>query len=154
MKVYAYLILTIGLTLLLHFAGINNTDSAVIRVLGVGFEENTSSSDYGVVTSANVSAGGFYNTLFDAGSGGILALLIAGGALVIGLYKVGFSMETAVVIPFIVGTMVLFVETFVNLFSYGIATGNNLISAITVLIFVPLTAGYIFSLIEFIRGTD
>ncbi len=153
MKLYTYLIIITGLTILLHFAGVNNTDSTVIRIIGVGFETNSSLPTYGEVTNITTSASGFYNTLFLS-TGGLLAALAAGGALVIGLYKLGFSMETAVVIPLVIGTMVLFAETFVNLLSYVVSNGTALISAVIVLIFVPLLLGYILSLIEFIRGND
>ena len=156
MKVYTYVIIAVGLTILLHFAGLNSTDNAVFRITGVGFEENTSAPDYGAVTSANVSASGFFNILFGSGSlnGILLALIASGGAILVGLYTRGISFETVIIIPFITGTLILFLETFTNLMAYSIGTGSDLVSAVTILIFVPLSAGFIISMVEFIRGSD
>lgn len=134
MKVYNFLILTLGIMILLELAGINVT-GLDLSVFGLG------------TTSSNLSGSNFYIFL-------IAALSVAlGGGIIVG-FITGGKPENYVILPIIIFHLVVIVKTWHNLLVHGFAIYPGWISALIVAIFGPLCVGFILSLAEFFRGTD
>jgi len=151
MKVWNYVVITIVMMLVLTFLGFSiGGFSQLFTLIGLNY-----SPDTGQITNITTSAAPFMETIFGDGSvkGILLALLAAGGAVIIGLYAKA-DVENLILLPFITGTLVLFVEAFVSLMVYSISNAPTFITGAVVIIFLPLTIGFIFALAEFFRGTD
>lgn len=136
MKVFTYLILMITITLLTNFFGFNTGSQAVLNIIGVDFANGTVS-----ITNSQ-----FYTSI-----AAIILVSIVGG-LIIGAFTRS-APENYLIFP-ILATLVLFVQSFTGVISYAMASGNQWAAGILVVIFVPLTVGFLLSLIEFFRGTD
>ena len=143
MKVWNYIFIFVGLSLILWVAG--------IEVVGVKILLNTIGflDEHGVI---NLDSG---NTMRTA----IIALLVAavGAALVIGFITKSQS-ENYVILPIITGTGItfgifVFIDLGYSIISYGFGQADW-IGYITLLIFGPLVIGFLLALIEFFRGTD
>jgi len=89
------------------------------------------------------------------GTAGILtALALAGGALLTGIFA-RYTLENLILLPFIVGTLSLFISCFNSITNYAIQQSYpTWVTAVIVMIFLPTTAGLAIALIEFFRGTD
>lgn len=137
MKAFNYSLMILGMLLLLEFAGLS-MGTNILSIVGLGTD------------SIGISSANFFNFLF--GSGGILALGAITG-LIVGLYA-KFSGENLIILPFITGVLSVFVQGLVGIVLYSIANYEPWISGIIILVLGPLSFGYIFSLVEFFRGTD
>ena len=94
-----------------------------------------------------LSVSSFFNAVL--GSTGIL-LAVAGGIIIGALTR--SSPENYIILPFITGTGVLFIQAFTAIINYSLSFGW--VGYIIILILGALSVGYIVSLIEFFRGTD
>jgi len=150
MKVWYYVFIATGLIVLLHFAGLPSAGTPLLNLMGLSFNAD------GSAAQVTTTAGGFYDVLFEDKEGvkGILvAIAAAVGGLAVGLFT-SAKPENLILLPLITTTLVLFLATFVGIMNYAIGTGNIFVSSIVVLIFLPLTIGFILALAEFFRGSD
>ena len=139
MKVFNYIILTLGIVLVLHFAGID-TGSTIVDI--VGLNEN----------GLAIDSSAFYNYLF--GTGGILLALGVGLGIVAGFFTQQ-KYENFIILPFIGAYLVNFTTALFNIVKYSLSASVPRWIGISVLcILGPLTIGLVFSLVEFFRGTD
>jgi hypothetical protein len=151
MKIWNYVFVSITMMLILTFLGFNTGFNSIFNL--IGFQYTPSTGEIGNVTT---SASNVYNILFGNGSdisGILLALLVAGGAIIVGL-STKLSTENLILLPFITGTLVLFVQTFVHIMNYAVGNFPTWASAVILVFFIPFTIGYIVALAEMFRGTD
>ena len=139
MKVFNYIILTLGMIFILHLAGID-TGSTILNIVGI--------NDNGLF----IDSSGFYNYLF--GAGGILMLIAVGAGIVASLYS-GAKTENFIILPLITAYLVNFVTAIVSVMNYCF-TGDSpsWLTYLIMALLAPLTFGLVFSLVEFFRGTD
>lgn len=151
-KVWTYVVLSLGLMLLLQFSGLpNGAMGELFTLVGVNFgADNT-------IQAATATSTGFFNNIFgtdDLSIKGILITLAASiGAVVVGLFAKA-QVENLILLPFITGTLVLFVSSYLAIINYTIGLGVPWVSALVSVIFIPIMFGFIVSLLEFFRGTD
>ncbi|KKK76331.1 hypothetical protein LCGC14_2864740 [marine sediment metagenome] len=139
MKIYKYLMIMIVSVLVFEIMGVTTGAETILDLIGVDLQA-------GEIT---VSDSTFYRRIFL--SGGVLTLLTA--ATVVAGLLVGLR-ESAVVLPFIIGTLFVFAGTFVGIMQLTIASNQAWLSAIIVSILAPFSIGFAIALIEFFRGTD
>jgi hypothetical protein len=132
-KVYNYMILAVGLTFLLKFAGIPSGADAFISWLGL-------SGDAG-----GISLGTFFL--------GVAALFIVGTGSGIAIsFFTKSSSETWIVAPIAAGIFTVITSTFISVINYTADFG--FVYYITWLIFMPLLSAFAIAIIQFWRGTD
>lgn len=137
MKIWNYLIISIGMVLLFKFAGIDYGATAIIDLFGVS------------TTGISTGTSAFWNSIL--GSSGILIGIVAG--VIIGAFT-RTSPENYIILPLITGTLGGLIQAFVGIVTYSVANYSGWVSGIIILLLAPFTAGYIFALVEFFRGTD
>ena len=139
MKVFNYIIITLGIIFLLHLLGIN-TGSTILNIVGIN--EN----------GMFIDSSGFYNYIF--GATGILMLIVAGAGIVAGLFTQAKT-ENLIILPLIGAYLVNFATALISIINYSL-TGDvpSWMGLIIIAILGPLTVGLVFSLVEFFRGTD
>lgn len=131
-KVYNYMILAVGLTFLLKFAGIPSGADAFITWLGLAN------------ASSGISLGEFF-----AGVGGMFLAGTAGG-IVIGFFTKSQT-ESFIVAPIAAGIFTVITSTFVSIINY--TNGMGYIYYLVWMVFIPLLVGFAIAIIEFWRGT-
>ncbi len=137
MKAFNYTIMILGMLLMLSFGGIN-VGTNVLSQIGL----TSNAFDFGTST--------FQNFIF--GTAGVLILGL-GASLVVGFLTKSAS-ENYAILPFIVSVLAIFVQGFTGIIIYSVANNPPWITNLILLILVPVTVGYSFSLVEFFRGTD
>ena len=150
-KAWNYLFISISMMLVLTFLGFETGFTQIFNL--IGFEYTPSTGEIGNVTT---SASNVYGVLFGNGgdlAGILLALAVAGGAVLVGLFTKA-STENLILLPFITGTLVLFVQTFVQLMIYAVGNFPTWATAAMLVVLLPFTFGFIVALAEMFRGTD
>jgi len=142
MKVWNYIIMFVVISVLMFLAGIEITGVTNLLI------------KIGILQEGAINLDS--NNTFRTTAIALLALAVGAG-LIIGFITKSQS-ENFIILPFITGTGIAFgLFVFINLgysiINYGF-TQADWIGYITLVIFAPLTIGFIVSLIEFFRGTD
>ena len=136
MKVYFYLVISVGLMILLNMAGIQVPSNLLIDSLNIFDLENfTSSTFYKALVGVMI---------FGVASIGIGALLRT-------------SLESSLIAGFVSGTLVLLLGDIISIYIHMRKIGAEIPSwtaNLALLIIAPFIIGYAISLIEFWRGTD
>jgi len=150
MKVWNYVFISVTLMLVLTFLGIKTGLTPLLDLIGFSYNIETQTFGNMTISNSNIT-----DTLFGgSGLAGILAALaISAGAVIVGLFAKA-STENLILLPFITGTLVLFIQTFAGIINYSIGTFPVWMSAVIIVIFVPFTLGFIIALAEFFRGSD
>jgi hypothetical protein len=153
MKTWNYVVITLGMLLFLHIAGVDvGISSNIFERIGMNFNEHRE------LTNVTLTAGSMYGDLFqDYGATanyGILATLVlaVGGYIYIGT-KFGMTAENVIILPFIVTSLVLFVSAMVSIMNMALQA-DQWVGMVIALLMAPLGVGLIVSLVEFFRGTD
>ena len=151
-KVWNYVIISLGLMLLLQFAGLpNGAMGSLFTLTGVNFNEDNT------LASSTATSTDFFDVMFGNDGfaiGGILVTLAAAaGAVIIGFFAKA-QVENLIMLPFITGTLTMFVSSFLSIINYTIDLGVPWLSALVAVVFVPFMFGFILALVEFFRGTD
>jgi len=150
-KVWNYVFISIAMMLVLTFLGFETGFTQIFEL--IGFQYDSSTGEIGNITT---SAANVYGVLFGNGvdlSGILLALLAATGAVLVGLFT-KTSTENLILLPFITGTLVLFVQTFVHIMNFAAGNFPVWATAVILVFFIPFTVGFIIALAEMFRGTD
>lgn len=132
-KVYNYMVLCVGLTFLLKFAGIPSGADQFLVWLGLTGD------------ASGISLGTFFVTvaaLFVVGTGSGIAIS----------FLTKSSSETYLVAPIALGIFTVITSTFVSVINY--TADMSFIHYIVWLIFIPLLVGFGIAIIQFWRGTD
>lgn len=153
MKVWNYMFMAITMMVFMTFLGFQlGGFTQLFSLIGLTYQPAT-----GTMVNVTLSNSGLFTTLFGndfSGSAGILAALaLAGGAVVVGLFA-RVNIENLILLPFITGTLVLFIEAFVSIMITVQGTFPAWASAALFVIFVPFTIGFVVSMAEFFRGSD
>lgn len=135
-RVYMYVIISVGIMLTLQVLGIQTGINGLAEIVNV------------VTSGEDITVSDFFDSLFDIDNGILLASL--GVGLIAGLFARA-QLENLIVLPFITGTLVAFIGTFIRLIGHM----NNLdlwLSNIILIVMGMFTIGFIVSLVEFFRG--
>lgn len=146
MKVWNYVVIFTAMILFLEFLGIPTGLSGTLSYFGININPTTHELITADLTSSNV-----YDYLF--GGSGILIILAISGAVAIGILTRSFS-ENLVLLPFLTTILTLFISTGWTLINYVQSIGENWLTGIIAIIFIPLGVGYILACVEWFRGTD
>lgn len=144
MKMFNYIIIMIAMMLFLEFTGIHTGVNSTLSAIGVNINQEDSS-----VIEAGVDNSTFFKKVFD--SSGIFALLLAGGAIIVGLFGKQFD-TSLVIVPMVIYIGTTFISTFGFLLVYTIALNQNWLTALVCTIFIPLEVGFIISVIDWFGG--
>lgn len=157
MKVWNYVFIAISMMLFLTFLGFQTGFTSLFNIIGFhSTTEAVNNSSVLVIENVTTSASGIFHNLFGDGadiSGLLLALVAAGGSIIVGLFAKA-DVENLILLPFITGTLVLFLETFVSIMNFAIGTFPGWATAVVLVVFIPFTVGFVIALAEFFRGTD
>lgn len=150
MKVWKYMVITIGLILILKLAGLPTGADPLFRLMGVSFDAA------GNFQNVETTAAGFYDVLFNnvGDLQGILITIVAAVAGVIAGLLTRAKPENLILLPLITTTLVLFLMTTVSIMNYAISLGQTWVAGIIIVFLLPFTIGFILALAEFFRGTD
>lgn len=132
-KVYNYMILAVGLTFLLKFAGIPSGADSLLSYIGL--TGDASGASFGAFFIA-VAA------LFTIGTGSGIAIS----------FLTKSSSETYLIAPIALGIFTVITSTFVSVVNYTKDMG--FVYYIVWLTFIPLLLGFGVAIIQFWRGTD
>jgi len=152
MKVWNYVFLAITMIIFFQFAGFSTGFSSIFSFANIGFAEDNS------LNQTDISFSNFYDYIFDAkdtdedGDGfGWLALLVGTG-LAIGLFAAG-KPDIAIKAGFASAIFVVFVSTLYYPVTHALETGVAAwATGILAVIFIPLSIGFLFALVEYIVG--
>lgn len=151
MKIWNYMMIMLTMMIFLSFLGFSPTGSgSMLNNLSISI--NTSATNPTDLVTADLVGSSWFEKLFNKTTG-ILALIGLGGAIIVGLFSKTFDWKIVMIAFFI-----SFVSTFVY-FGYSIvqlaqSTGEIWLTAIIATIFLPLTAMFIFSIVEWFGGTE
>ena len=136
MKVWNYIIISVGLAFLFEIAGMPVATS-LLEYLGL------SATGFSIKTAA------IWLAIF--GGAGVLVGIIAG----VGIgYLTKSPAENYIILPFITGGIVLFLSTFIGIVNYAIGNFPGWIATVTTFIMGILGVGFVIACVEFFRGTD
>jgi hypothetical protein len=127
-RVYTYMIVGLGLMLLTKFAGIPTGVDWLLTWFGVGSDPS------------QISFSAFYIAI-----AGILALATTTG-IIIGSFT-RTTPEVYLIAPLAI-SFLSFVSAFTSIVTYASSNYSGWIANVAILIFVPMTAGFVLSIIE------
>lgn len=147
-SIYGYSLMIIGLSLLLAFAGINSGVGALQNV----FYSQTTNQTSGEVTHDFVNLNQFKNNFFETWQ----TLFVLGGTI-IGLGVAWATRDLGQAIKSGMATVIggLVITDFVSLLTYDFeGTFGTLIKVISLVIYLPLTVGFFFTVANWIGGGE
>jgi len=136
MKVWNYVIISVGLAFLFEIAGMPVATS-LLSYLGLS------------ATGFSVKTASLYLAIF----GGAGILIGIGTGIAVGFITKS-PPENFIILPFIIAGIVLFLSTFIGIINYAVGNFPGWIATITLFIMGILGVGFIISCVEFFRGTD
>lgn len=147
MKVWNYVFISITMSLFLTLTGFaTGFDSLITTLLSIDYSATSG------LGSVAITVGSLFNYLFSSVDG-VLMSLAGAGAVIVGLYTKS-SAENIILGAFASAVLVNFVSTFVKVMNDAIALHQVWLSSLILIIFAPLTVGFVIALAEFLRGTD
>lgn len=132
-KVYTYMVLSVGLTLLLRFAGIPTGADSLLTFIGLASDVS------------EISSGEFFIAIIALFSVGV------GAGIAISFFTKSPS-ETFIVAPIALGIFTVIISTFISIVNY--TSGMGFVYYLVYLLFVPLLVGFAIAIIQFWRGSD
>ncbi len=142
MKIWNYIVIFITLFMFLEFVGFPMGFASTLSYFGITMVDSQ-------LVSADIASSALYSYLF--GTVGIL--ILAGGAVIIGLFSKSFDVNL-ILLPVITTVLVKFVSAGWIIVKYAQETGQSWLTGIVAMIFIPFTIGYIVAAVEWFRGTD
>lgn len=148
MKVWNYMMIMLTLMIFLSFVGVPLTGSdAILSSVGVSINSTT-----GELVSGDVASSEWYEKLFNPTTGLIL-LVGVGTAIVVGFLTKNFDWKL-VLVGFFTSFTVQFVSMGWKIVQLAQSTGENWLVGIIATIFLPLTAMFVFSIVEWFGGAE
>jgi len=145
-KIWKYVVTSVGLIFLLKLAGLSTGTEAMFSVLGLVFGSS------GEILSITTSDASLFTFIF--GSAGILVTIAAAtGAVIAGLLTRA-KPENIILLPLATTVLVLFIQASIGVMITANSLGQGWISGIIFFFLLPYTTGFIIALAEFFRGTD
>lgn len=151
MKVWNFMAIMLGMIIFLSIMGfdlsVNNTDnSSLLTDIGI----NINQTDAGQST-IDVNNSNWYNRLFHSTTGW-LVILAATTSIIIGLFGKTQDLKIIIGIPFLTAFGVKFLS--IGWAMVNLARGEDWLVMIIVTIFGTLTGMFVFSMVEWITGSD
>jgi len=140
MRVWNYIVMMLTLIIFLEFVGFHTPAGSILDFMGIGISETTSELESFSLLSSNFFA--------------IIATLsgvLAAGAVIVGFFTKTFDWKI-VVVTAVISITTLFVGAGVSIVSYAMATGESWLIAIVATIFIPITAGFVWSIVDWFAG--
>lgn len=147
MKVWNYMMIMLTMMIFLSFLGLAPTGTTeILNNMSIGV--NTTTGD----VQGDLTSSGWFNFLFNATTGALLAIGI-GGAVIVGFFTKSFDWRI-VLIGFFTAFVAKFVSMGWSMIQLAQSTGQTWLVWIIFTVFVPLTAMFIFSIVEWFGGTE
>lgn len=132
-KVYTYMVIAVGLTFLMKFAGIPTGADSFMAWIGFAGD------------ASQVSLGDFFLAI-----AGIFTVGVGAGIAISFLTRT--PSETFIAAPIALGIFTVLVSSFISIINY--TSGMGWIYYLVWLIFTPLTTGFGVAIVQFWRGAD
>jgi hypothetical protein len=144
MKLGGWMVMIVSMIIFLEFMGIPTGLSVILNSFGI-----TINSTSGELVNAGLDNSSFWNQIF--GASGILILLAAGGAVVVGLFAKSYD-TSLVILPLIVIIGGIFIVTFGTIILYVKALDIQWMTMLITTIFGALGVGFIMSCVDYFAG--
>lgn len=143
MKLGGWLVMLTGMMLFLTFIGLPTIFSSTLSQIGI-----TTNSTSALPANIDIESSNFWGELF--GSSGTFLVILAGGAVVIGLFARGYDPSLIILAPliFVAGT---FIPTFIILIKYMATFNQSWMTSIAYLLFGSLSVGFIWACVDYFR---
>jgi len=146
MKVWNYMSIMLTMMVFLFFLGFHPAGvNEVLLTTGIQINSTT-----GELIEGDISNSSWYNKLFNA-TDGLLILVGLGGAIIVGFFTKQFEWKI-VLLGFFSAFVVKFVAFGFGIVSLAQSTGETWLVGIVATVFLPLTAMFIFSIVEWFGG--
>jgi len=151
-KVWTYVFISIGLMMVLHFAGFpTGVTGTVFNTIGLKAGIDASGNQF--ISNVTTTDSTLYNKVFRNTGDDLGVLILLGTGLIIAGLLTKSKPENLILLPVIL-VLLAFVSAYYSLMVYVIGLGQQWAIFIMTLIFLPITVGFIIALAEFFRGTD
>lgn len=148
MKVWNYMMIMLTMMMFLAFVGFPiAAGNTILAAMGIEINSTT-----GVLVIGDVANSQWYDKLFNPTTGWIVVAGI-GVAIVVGFFTKQFDWKL-VLVGFFTSFAIQFVAVGWSIVQLAQSTGESWLVAIVATIFLPLTAMYIFSIVEWFGGTE
>jgi len=146
MKVWNYMMIMLTLMVFLSFMGFaTDSSDTILNMVGISINSST-----GTLVSGDVGNSNWFDNLFNPVNG-LIVLAGIGTAVIVGLFTRQFEWKL-VLLAFFTSFVVKFVA--VGLSVVSLAEGETWLVGVIATIFLPLTAMFIFSIVEWFGGTE
>jgi len=146
MKVWNYMAIMLTMMVVLSFLGFNPAGSSdVLSATGIQINSTT-----GELIEGDISNSSWYSKLFNS-TDGLLILVGLGGAIIVGFFTKQFEWKI-VLLGFFSAFVVKFASFGWSIVTLAQSTGETWLVGIVATIFLPLTAMFLFSLVEWFGG--
>lgn len=154
MKLWNYVVMITFLSILLEMAGISSGFDDIFRLIGLNLDNiGNECIENATCRVWDFSISKFLGSLFskEGLDIGILTALTLGGVVAGLLYRA--PIEKVVSIPFITGTVYLYIKVFANIVNYSASYSSWVVYTIVALM-VPLGVGFAYSVFDWWSQTD
>ena len=146
MKVWNYMAIMLTMMVFLFFLGFEPAGSGEI-LSSTGIQINSTT---GELIEGDVSNSSWYSKLFNS-TDGLLILVGLGGAIIVGFFTKQFEWKI-VLLGFFSAFVVKFASFGWSIVTLAQSTGETWLIGIVATVFLPLTAMFLFSLVEWFGG--
>ena len=146
MKLWNYMVMLVAMMIFMEFVGIPTGLSLVLNTVGININPVTHE-----LINADIESSSLFNWIFAAT--GVLVVLAGGAAVIVGLFAKSYD-TSLVILPAIISVGGLFAGTFGFVIQHISSYGDSWATKIVVIIFGTLGVGFLWSCVEFFRGSD
>ena len=148
MKVWNYMMIMLTMMLFLAFVGFPiAAGNSILATIGIQVNSTT-----GTLVTGDVGNSQWYDYLFNPTTGLLLVVGIS-GAVIVGFFTKQFDWKL-VVVGFLISFVAQFAAVGLSIVQLAVTTEQDWLVAIVATIFLPLTAMFIFSIVEWFAGSD
>ncbi len=142
MKLGGWLVMLTAFVTILTIIGIPTGLNPILQKIGINI------SPASQLISTNLENSTFWNKLFSSGTGILVTLIAAGGAVIVGFFARGYD-TSLVILPFVVFVAELYITAFSSIIKYVSAFGQWWLTSIMVVIFGSLGIGFIMANVDY-----
>ena len=144
MKLGTFVVMFLCMIMFLEFVGVPTGASTILGTFGININ---SSSELIQIDTDNST---FWDWIFGAGAG-ILLVISAGGAIIIGLFAKSYD-TSLVILPFIISIGTLLSSTMFTVIKYMDSFGQAWATNIIALVLVGVGIAFIMSCVDYFAG--
>jgi hypothetical protein len=144
MKLGSWMVMIVAMVIFLEFMGIPTGLSVILDSFGI-----TINSTSGELINAGIDNSSIWNDIF--GASGILILLAAGGAIVVGLFAKSYD-TSLIILPLIITIGGIFIVTFGTIILYIKALEIQWMTMLITTIFGAMGVGFVMSCVDYFAG--